>query len=326
MDEIPIDVFGLTKRYGGLTAVDNVSLRVSGGIFGLLGPNGAGKSTIVLMLTTLLKPTSGTAYICGHSIIKEPVQVRGSISYVPQDLAVDDKLTGRENVLLYARLYGVLSPKDKTDEVLALIDLSGKADMLTRTYSGGMKRRLELAQALVHEPGVLFFDEPTVGLDVTSRTRIWEHLRTLASDGITIFVTTHYMEEADSFCDQVAIIDHGIIKAIDTPKNLKSGISRSLVVVRVKNPDTFIPDFYGKLDGIRLLGLRDKDICFLADSGEEAIPLISELLRRNGIRIESISVNQPTLNDVFLKNVDDEEGEWSAVESDRYKRMVRRRK
>jgi ABC-2 type transport system ATP-binding protein len=326
MDEIPIDVFGLSKRYGSLTAVDSVSIRVSGGIFGLLGPNGAGKSTIVLMLTTLLKPTSGTAYICGHSIIKEPVQVRESISYVPQDLAVDDKLTGRENVLLYARLYGVPSPRDKTDEVLALIELTGKADMLTRTYSGGMKRRLELAQALVHEPRVLFFDEPTVGLDVASRTRIWEHLRTLASGGITIFVTTHYMEEADAFCDQVAIIDHGTIKAIDTPSNLKSGISRSLVIVRVKNPDNFIPDLYGMIDGIRMLGFRDKNICFLADDGEEAIPLISELLRRKGIRIESISVNQPTLNDVFLKNVDDEEAEWSAVESDRYKRMVRRRK
>jgi ABC-2 type transport system ATP-binding protein len=326
MDEIPIDVFGLTRRFGAFTAVDNISFRVGGGIFGLLGPNGAGKSTIVLMLTTLLKPTSGTAYICGFSIIKEPVHVRESISYVPQDLAVDDKLTGRENVLLYARLYGVPSPRDKADEVLALIDLSDRADVLTGTYSGGMKRRLELAQALVHEPRVLFFDEPTVGLDVASRARIWGHLRTLASDGIAIFVTTHYMEEADAFCDQIAIIDHGIIKAIDSPSNLKRGISRSMVIVRILNPDTFIPDFYENIEGIRLLGLRDHSVSFLADNGEEAIPLISELLRRNGIRIQSISVDHPTLNDVFLKNVEDKDGEWSKTESMRFKRMVRRRK
>jgi ABC-2 type transport system ATP-binding protein len=139
-------------------------------------------------------------------------------------------------------------------------------------------------------------------------------------------VTTHYMEEADAFCDRVAIIDHGVIKAIDTPSNLKSGISRSLVTVRVKNPDTFIPDFYENIEGIRLLGARDDSICFLADSGEEAIPLLSELLRRNGIRISSISMDQPTMNDVFMDSVDAIEGEWSAVDNLRYKRMVRRRK
>jgi ABC-2 type transport system ATP-binding protein len=326
MDEISIDVFGLTKRFGSLLAVDSVSFRVSTGIFGLLGPNGAGKSTIVLMLTTLLKPTKGTAYVCGYSIIMEPIKVRECISYVPQDLAVDDKLTGRENVLLYARLYGVPSPRDKVDEVLALVDLQDRADSLVYAYSGGMKRRLELAQAMVHEPRVLFFDEPTVGLDVASRGRIWERLRVLARDGATVFVTTHYMEEADEFCDRVAIIDHGTIKAIDTPSNLKSGISRSVVTVRVMNPDTFIPDAYEHMDGIRLLGAHGQDICFLADSGEEAIPLLSELLRRNGIRVSSFSVDQPTLNDVFLKSVDSTEGEWSRDDSKRFKRIVRRRK
>jgi ABC-2 type transport system ATP-binding protein len=326
MDEIPIDVFGISKRFGEITAVDDVSFRVGGGIFGLLGPNGAGKSTMVLMMTTLLRPTSGTAYICGHSISTEPVKVRECISYVPQDLAVDDKLTGRENVVLYARLYGVQAPKDKTDEVLALIGLSERADALTGTYSGGMKRRLELAQALVHEPRVLFFDEPTVGLDVASRARIWDHLLSLAAEGVAVFITTHYMEEADAFCDQVAIIDHGVIQAIDSPSNLKSGISRSIVTVKTNNPDNFIPDINNRLDGIRLLGMRDGNICFVADNGEEAIPRISELLRRNGIRIESISVSQPTLNDVFLNSVDVGEGEWSKVESLRFKRMIRSRR
>jgi ABC-2 type transport system ATP-binding protein len=326
MDEISIDVFGLTKRFGPLIAVDSVSFRVSAGIFGLLGPNGAGKSTIVMMLITLLKPTKGTAYVCGYSIINEPVKVRECISYVPQDLAVDDKLTGRESVLLYARLYGVPSPKDKVDEVLALMGLSERADSLASTYSGGMKRRLELAQALVHEPRVLFFDEPTVGLDVASRARIWQRLRVLVKDGATVLVTTHYMEEADEFCDRVAIIDHGVIKAIDTPSNLKSGVSRSVVTVRIMNPDTFIPDAYEHMDGIRLIGARGRDIFFVADSGEEAIPLLSELLRRNGIRVLSFSVDQPTLNDVFMKSVDPEESEWSAYDSKRFKRMVRRRK
>ena len=326
MEEISIDVFGLTKRYGSLMAVDSVSFRVGTGVFGLLGPNGAGKSTIVLMLTTLLKPTKGTAFVCGYSIINEPVKVRECISYVPQELAVDDKLTGRENVLLYARLYGVSSPKDKVDEVLALVDLRDRADSLVSAYSGGMKRRLELAQALVHEPRVLFFDEPTVGLDVASRSRIWERLRGLAHDGVTVFITTHNMEEADEFCDKVAIIDHGAIKVIDTPSNLKSGISRSVVIVRITNPDTFIPDAYDHLEGIRLLGSRGQDICFLADSGEEAIPLLSEQLRRNGIRVSSFSVNQPTMNDVFLKSIDAAEGEWTGADSKRFKRLVRRRK
>jgi len=326
MDEIPIDVFGISKRFGSTLAVDNVSIRVRGGIFGLLGPNGAGKSTMVLMMTTLLRPTSGTAYICGHSIITEPVRVRECISYVPQDLAVDDKMTGRENVLLYARLYGVPSPKDKTDEVLALIGLSDRADTLTGTYSGGMKRRLELAQALVHEPRVLFFDEPTVGLDVASRTKIWEHLIALSSGEVTVFVTTHYMEEADAYCDRVAIIDHGVIQAIDSPSNLKNGISQSIVIVKVKNPDNFIRDIYEDIDGIRPLGVHDRNICFLADNCGEAIPLISDLMRRNGIIIESISVIQPTLNDVFLRNVDTKENVWSKVDNMRFKRMVRRRK
>ncbi len=326
MDEITIDVFGLTKRFGDIAAVDSVSFRVSKGVFGLLGPNGAGKSTIVLMLTTLLKPTKGTAYICGYSIINEPVKVRECISYVPQDLAVDDKLTGRENVLLYARLYGVPSPRDKADEMLALTGLSDRADSPVSTYSGGMKRRLELAQALVHEPLVLFFDEPTVGLDVASRARIWDRLGMLAKGGTTVLVTTHYMEEADEFCDKVAIIDHGTVKAIDTPSNLKSGISRSVVTVRVANPDTFIPDMYERVEGIRLLGTHGRDICFLADSGEEAIPLLSELLRRNGIMVSSVSVNRPTMSDVFMKSVDPEDSEWSAGDSKRFKRMVRQRK
>lgn len=324
MKEISIDVTGLTKYYGDIVAVDNVSFNIENGIFGLLGPNGAGKSTIVLMLTTLLKPSSGTAYICGHSIIEEANKVRECISYVPQDLAVDDKLTGRENVLLYARLYGINNPKDKTDEVLSLLELSNKADMCTNTYSGGMKRRLELAQALVHEPRVLFFDEPTVGLDVASRTRIWSHLKKLAENDVTILITTHYMEEADMFCDRVAIIDNGQIKLIDSPANLKKAISKSIVTIKLFNTKPFIIDFYHHIDGIVMLDSEKCEIRFMVDNGEEAIPFLVEILGKNGIRIKSISVQKPSLNDVFMKSVDMREKEWSKVESLRFKRLMKR--
>lgn len=327
MKEHPVEAIGLTKKFNDFTAVDDVSFAIDCGIFGLLGPNGAGKSTMVLMMTTLLKPTSGTAYICGYDILKNPDKVRQNISYVPQDLAVDDKLTGRENVLLYARLYGIPNPKDRSDEVLALMELSDKADMRTVTYSGGMKRRLELAQALVHQPGVLFFDEPTVGLDVASRTKIWSHLKGLAENGVTVFVTTHYMEEADMFCDRVAIIDRGTIKAIDTPTNLKNSISRSIVTISMQNSKPFIIDFYRHIDGVVMLDSEKEELKFMVDNGDEAIPFLSEILVKNGIKITSINIKRPTLNDVFLKNIDIDQNEvWSKSDGMKFKRMVRRRK
>ncbi|OFV68668.1 MAG: multidrug ABC transporter ATP-binding protein [Candidatus Syntrophoarchaeum caldarius] len=217
-----IEVNDLTKYFGNLCAVDHVSLHVENGIFGLLGPNGAGKSTIVRILSTLLKPTGGNATICGYDVAREPKKVREVISYVPQEMALDIKLTGRENALLYAKLYGIADRSRKVDEVLELMELTARSDDLVRTYSGGMRRRLELAQALVHEPEVLFLDEPTLGLDVAARTKIWRHILSLQEQGIVIFMTTHYMEEADEYCDTVAIIDHGRIVALDTPERLKS--------------------------------------------------------------------------------------------------------
>ena len=217
-----IEVNDLTKYFGNLCAVDHVSLHVENGIFGLLGPNGAGKSTIVRILSTLLKPTGGNATICGYDLAREPKKVREVISYVPQEMALDIKLTGRENALLYAKLYGIADRSRKVDEVLELMELTARSDDLVRTYSGGMRRRLELAQALVHEPEVLFLDEPTLGLDVAARTKIWRHILSLQEQGIVIFMTTHYMEEADEYCDTVAIIDHGRIVALDTPERLKS--------------------------------------------------------------------------------------------------------
>jgi len=222
-----IKINNLSKYFGRLCAVDAVDLHVNNEIFGLLGPNGAGKSTIVRILVTLLRPTKGSATICGFDITKNPKKVRSAISYVPQEMALDTRLTGKENVLLYAKLYGIPDRINKVNEVLELMDLTDRCDDLIKTYSGGMRRRLELAQALVHEPQVLFLDEPTLGLDVSARKRIWNHILSLREHDITIFMTTHYMEEADEYCDRVAIIDKGRITALGTPQELKSSLKIS---------------------------------------------------------------------------------------------------
>ncbi|MDD3041765.1 MAG: ATP-binding cassette domain-containing protein [Methanosarcinaceae archaeon] len=216
-----IELINISKNFGNVWAVRDLNLKVENEIFGLLGPNGAGKSTTVMMLTTLLRPSGGSARVCGYDVVKDSRMVRERISYVPQDMALDRKLTGRENVLLYAKIYGVPNREKKTREVLELLDLGDRGDELVWTYSGGMRRRLELAQALVHEPEVLFLDEPTLGLDVAARKKIWGHLNSLRKKGMTIFMTTHYLEEAETYCDRVAIIDKGLIKAIGAPKDLK---------------------------------------------------------------------------------------------------------
>jgi len=235
-----IEIRKLSRSFGNLIAVDNLDLSVGNEIFGLLGPNGAGKSTTVMMLTTLLKPSSGNAKVCGYDIERDSKKVRSKISYVPQDMAVDRKLTGRENVLLYAKLYGIPNRNSKVEEVLEMMELSDRASDLVATYSGGMRRRLELAQALVHKPEVLFLDEPTLGLDVSGRKKIWEHIRMLKAEGMTIFMTTHYLEEAEKYCNRVAIIDKGRIAVVGTPENLISSIGKdaSLNEVFLENVKT----------------------------------------------------------------------------------------
>ncbi len=237
-----IEIRKLSRSFGNLIAVNNLDLNVGNEIFGLLGPNGAGKSTTVMMLTTLLKPTSGTAKVCGYDVVKESKKVRSKISYVPQDMAVDRKLTGRENVQLYAKLYGIPNRNSKVEEVLEMMGLSDRASDLVATYSGGMRRRLELAQALIHEPEVLFLDEPTLGLDVSGRKKIWEHISMLKAEGMTIFMTTHYLEEAEKYCDRVAIIDKGIITAVGSPENLINSIGKDaslndVFLEKVKTPE-----------------------------------------------------------------------------------------
>ncbi|MCP1715944.1 ABC-2 type transport system ATP-binding protein [Methanocalculus alkaliphilus] len=314
-----IETSGLTKRFGSLTAVDDLTTRIDGEIFGLLGPNGSGKTTTVKMLTTLISPTSGDARICGYSIQEHPKEVREHISYVPQDMAVDPKLTGRENVVFFGKLYGIPRPREAADEALARMDLSDRADDLVRTYSGGMRRRLELAQALVHDPSVLFLDEPTIGLDVAGRRRIWEHIISLKERGMTVFVTTHYMDEADHACDRVGIIDKGKVIVTDTPGMLKASVCRDIVLIR--SDDRFKGTFP---EGVTFLGRTGDELRFEVEDGDEAGLVLSRLFAENGMKVRSISVRKPTLDDVFLSLVG-EQDEQTAFDFTRFRTMLRRR-
>ena len=217
-----IDVVNLTKRFKDFTAVDHISFKVSAGeIFGFLGPNGAGKTTTIMMLTTLLKPSNGRAAVCGFDLSKESGMIRRNIGVVFQDHTSDEWLTGREYLQLHAGIYDI--NEDRIENLLDLFDLKRWGESVIKEYSSGMRRRLEIARGLIHYPKVLFLDEPTLGLDVQTRQRIWDYIESLKKkDGITVFLTTHYMEEADKLCDRIAIIDHGKIVAIGTPDELKS--------------------------------------------------------------------------------------------------------
>jgi len=223
---LAIETKNLTKEFNGLIAVNNISFEVKEGeIFGLLGPNGAGKTTMIKMLATLLKPTKGEAKVCGFDILKQRDEVRNSIGIVFQEPALDNRLTGYENLDFHARLYGLDSKirKKRIQEVLTLVELEDKANVIVRNYSGGMQRRLEIARGLMHYPKVLFLDEPTLGLDPQTRHRIWDYILKLnQKEKTTIVLTTHYMEEADYLCQRVGIIDFGKIVALDTPQNLKN--------------------------------------------------------------------------------------------------------
>ena len=301
-----IETKSLTKSFGDLVAVNDISFSVEKGeIFGFLGPNGAGKSTTMMIFTTLLKPTNGNALVGGFDVLKNPKQVRESIGFVQQETTVDEYLSGRENLLLQAKLNHI--PKNeinqRIDEVLDLIELSDKQDEAVVTYSGGMRKRLDIAGGLLHHPRVLFLDEPTVGLDIQTRRKIWQYIKKIHTQfDMTIFLTTHYMEEADSLCDRIGIIDHGKIQVIDTPKNMKNDLGNeivSLVIESNSNYDSFLLELK-KIEFIKKINEDDSKLTLFTSNGTEVIPQIFQISSELGIKIKSISLTQPTLDDVFI--------------------------
>ncbi|MBS7287512.1 MAG: ATP-binding cassette domain-containing protein [Candidatus Freyarchaeota archaeon] len=299
-----IEVRDLKKVYNGnVVALKGISFDVERGeIFGFLGPNGAGKTTTVHILCTLITPTSGSATVCGFDVVKEPDEVRKRIGFVPQDISVDDDLTARENLELHAKLYHM--PKDlrkrRIEEVLELVGLQERADNLVKTFSGGMRRRLEIAEGLLHNPEILFLDEPTIGLDPASRIVIWDQLKEMNKEGVTIFITTHYMDEADRLCDQVAIIDLGEIRAMGKPGELKEEVGGDVLFL-VTNDSNKLLEKLLSLPFIKDAVSQDGTLRVTVKSGEKVIPLIFEEARNLGVNIEAVSLSKPTLDDVFVK-------------------------
>ncbi len=297
--DVVIAVDGLVKRYGTVNAVRGIDLAVRRGeIFGFLGPNGAGKSTTISVLCTLITPTSGAASVAGIDVTRDPDAVRSRIGLVFQDPSLDIQLTARENLLFHAMVYGVArnQRKDRITAALATVDLSDRADALVSTFSGGMKRRLEIARGILHSPEILFLDEPTQGLDPQTRAKVWDHLGKIrATTGLTIFMTTHYMEEAE-YCDRIAIIDHGTIVALGTPEELKSGVGGDIVVVSTEDNDRAAEEIAMKL---AVTPVRDGEtIRIEVSDGAQFVP---QLITALSVPVRTVTVRRPSLDDVFLK-------------------------
>ena len=292
-----IRIEDLRKVYeGGIKAVDGVSLEIGRGeVFGLLGPNGAGKTTLLHMLATLIRPTSGSAWVNGYHIVREAHKVRQSIGIVFQDPSSDDLLTGYENMKLHALMYGVPRDvlEDRISRLLRLVEMEERAHDLVRHYSGGMRRRLELARGLLHSPRVLFLDEPTLGLDPGSREHVWGYIQDLVKErDLSIIITTHYMEEAERLCDRVAIIDMGRIVALDTPAKLKERVGGEVLKLKIRNP---------RLDRLKKGYIKKVETKgeYLYLTVEDAGKHLQEILAEVG-EVESVELRTPTLNDVFL--------------------------
>jgi ABC-2 type transport system ATP-binding protein len=301
--ENAIETNELTRHFNGLVAVDRLSISVERGeVFGLLGPNGAGKTTTISMLCTILKPTSGRASVNGFDIVKQDTQVRKSIGIVFQDPSIDDRLTGRENLYMHANLYGVPpgEQKSRIDGVLKLVELEDRANDLLRTYSGGMRRRLEIARGLIHYPKVLFLDEPTIGLDPQTREHIWSYIEELRkAHDITMVLTTHYMEEADRLSDRIAIMDYGKIVASGTPSGLKETLEGDVITVKTKDADRLSSMLAGTAGILRANVVNDR-LEVTVRGGRALLPRIVETATKSGVFIESLSLREPNLEDVFL--------------------------
>jgi len=328
--DMAIIVRDLRKVYeGGVVAVDGISFEVRRGeIFGFLGPNGAGKTTTINILTTLLPPSSGEAYVGGFRVGEEDEEIRRIIGLVPQELTADDELTGWENIYLQGSLYGLSRSEIRREgrELLRMVGLEEAADRLVRTYSGGMRRRLELVMGLIHKPEILFLDEPTLGLDVQTRAHLWDHIRHIRREyDMTIFMTTHYMDEADKLCDRIAIIDHGRIRAIGTPDELKRMVEGDLVIVRTVDGLTRDVSLEG-IPGLKDYVIEGSEIRIRVEEGEKATPAIIERLVSRGHRIRSVELVRPSLEQVFLTLTGRTIREEEALDTISYRVMMRRRR
>ena len=300
-----VEVESLTKRFGDFCAVDALTFSVEHGeIFGLLGPNGAGKSTLIRMLTTLVPPTSGTAHVVGFDVVRNPNDVRQSIGVIPQAMTSDLDLSAEENMSIFAKLYGI--PRDKLrrtiKELLKAVDLEQWADKPVKMFSGGMRRRLEIARGLVHEPKIFFLDEPTTGLDPVSRVAVWEMLARLKQErDLTILVTTHYMDEADKLCDRIAIVDHGKLVALDSPLKLKASIpGKNILEVSFSEVPSGWEDVLRKLPEVADVKGEDHVFRISSNNGPRTTIELLESARKAGIAVTSLSVQSTTLDDVFV--------------------------
>ncbi|MEM3597189.1 MAG: ATP-binding cassette domain-containing protein [Candidatus Bathyarchaeia archaeon] len=305
MTEEVIKAEGLTKVFNkSLVAVDHVNFSVKDGeIFGFLGPNGAGKTTTINMLITVLKPTEGRASVLGYDIVKQAREVRNVIGVVPQEYTADEDLTGYENIILCADLYGISREvsKKRALELLELVELVDFKDKKVETYSGGMRRRLELACGLINRPKVLFLDEPTLGLDVQTRAATWDYIKRLKKEyGMTLFMTTHYLEEADALCDRIAIIDHGKIVVTGTPEELKRSLGGDIITISIKE-NVDVSDIIRSVENVKEVRNEDGAYRIKAEYGEVTAPFIIEALRRKGYTVTKLSMTEPTLNEVYLE-------------------------
>ncbi len=325
-----ISIRGLTKDFGDLTALKDVNLEIEKGeLFGLLGPNGAGKTTLISILSTILPASRGTALVCGHDVRFEQNAVRRAIGIVFQDPSLDDELTGQENLDIHGRLYGMRARirASRIDEVLSLVDLSHRRNDLVKTYSGGMRRRLEIARGLMHRPEVLFLDEPTLGLDPQTRRKIWNYIRSLEeSFGMTIILTTHYMDEADRLCSRVAIIDRGEIVALDSPRNLKARLGGDVLLVDTSDPN---PEFVQRLqenEGLRSVNMQDGRLVLTVTRGESFVPRVFETAHAMGVAISEVSMRKPNLEDVFIQLTGREIRDEPSIEPKDRVRIYRQRR
>jgi ABC-2 type transport system ATP-binding protein len=300
-----IDVRNIVKTFGTFTAVKGLSFDVAEGeIFGLLGPNGAGKSTLIRMMVTLLRPTSGTAVINGFDIVKEADGVRRSIGVIPQAMTTDLELSVEENLLIFAKLYGV--PREKRQrlipELLEFVELTQWKDAQVKNLSGGMRRRVEIARGLVHEPRIFFLDEPTTGLDPVSRVNVWEMLERIKSErALTILLTTHYMDEADKLCDRIAIVDHGELKALDTPTRLKLAVpTKNVLEVHFASPPSGWGDRLRALPGVDNVASEDSVFRISSANAPATTMAMLDAAAAAGVKVDTLSVQSTTLDDVFV--------------------------